>query len=116
MKLGKSCIAFLTFVSVLWVFCAVTYLGMLDGLPEVRTHLRYRGMEASTAADFLPPPPNVPLIVINNNDLPKQIREEQFSLNKIPEVDVEKLSVMRDAAEQVSIIFLEISQAIILEK
>ncbi|VDN23672.1 unnamed protein product [Gongylonema pulchrum] len=88
MRLSNKCIAAVAGASVLWMFIMVAYLGLLDE-PQGRT-LRHphRGTMQKTTST-VPPISNRSIRLENNNnknnnDLSKQILEEQFSLNNAP--------------------------------
>ncbi|VDM92409.1 unnamed protein product [Onchocerca ochengi] len=82
----------------------VAYLKLLDE-PRARItylHQRYHPLTYPAIDDRS----KLPLILNNNNhdnnnnDISKEMQEEQFSLNKIPEVDLEKLSIVQNQQEQ----------------
>ncbi|KAL4002808.1 Glycosyl transferase 2 family protein [Acanthocheilonema viteae] len=104
MRTNTHYIAVAIAMSLLWIFIMVAYLGLLDE-PRARissSHQRYHASAHSTSHSH-----SEPLILPitlenndNNNDISKEMQEEQFSLNKIPEVDLEKLSVVQNQQEQ----------------
>lgn len=83
------------------MFILVAYLGLLDE-PRTRSaslRKRYRGTVRRTSSAIAAPLKNSGHA--DNNDISKQMQEEQFSLNKVPEVDVDELSVIHNQLEQV---------------
>lgn len=105
MRISTNCIIGAITVSLLWIFIMVAYLKLLDE-PRARItylHQRYHPLTYPAIDDRS----KLPLILNNNNhdnnnnDISKEMQEEQFSLNKIPEVDLEKLSIVQNQQEQV---------------
>ncbi|VDN23883.1 unnamed protein product [Gongylonema pulchrum] len=82
----------------------VAYLGLLDE-PQGRTlRHRHRGTMQKTTST-VPPISNRSIRLENNsnknnNDLSKQMLEEQFSLNNAPKVDLDILSIIHNQQEQ----------------
>lgn len=107
---SRQCIGISILISLIWIFSMMQYL---RGLDEERRnsgpHLAERYVEEKKVARLPPraerlvPPPVVPQEMapaFYPNDISVQMREEQFSLNKIPEVDLVKLGIIHNDAEQ----------------
>lgn len=105
MRMNTNYIAVVIAISLLWIFIMVAHLGLLDE-PRARIttlHQRYHSLaySASHGHSGLFTLPVTLENNDNNNDISKEMQEEQFSLNKVPEVDLEKLSVVQNQQEQV---------------
>ncbi|CAG9531560.1 unnamed protein product [Cercopithifilaria johnstoni] len=104
MGINTNYMAIAIAISLLWIFIMMVYLGLLDEPRAQITslHQRYHASAHPTSHG------HSELLILpvtlknndNNNDMSKEMQEEQFSLNKIPEIDLEKLSVVQNQQEQ----------------
>lgn len=118
-KLRRSgqCVGIAALLIVIWVVSFIAYLGKF----EAQNRLSHR--RAIVAADRARLSRGdrlnvVQNLAISNDDQPKvqlssggdkvpvQMKEEQLSLNEIPEVNLEELSVIKDVEEQVCLLML----------
>ncbi|EFO20658.2 glycosyl transferase [Loa loa] len=104
MRMNTNYITAATAVSLLWIFIMMAYLGLLDE-PRARV-ISLRQQYHASVHPTLDGHSEMIILPItlnsneNNNDISKEMQEEQFSLNKIPEVDLEKLSIIQNQQEQ----------------
>lgn len=104
MRMNTNYVKIVIAISVLWTFIMVVYLGLPD---EPRARIisldqYYHASVHSTSHDHSELILSVTLKNYDNdNNISKEMQEEQFSLNKIPEIDLEKLSVVQDQQELV---------------
>lgn len=102
MRMNTNYITAAVAITLLWIIIMVAYLGLLDEPRAQITSLRQRYHVSAHPIFDDHSELKLPVALNNNNnDISKEMQEEQFSLNKIPEVDLEKLSIVQNQQEQV---------------
>lgn len=112
---NRSCIFISVVVSVVWVLAMVAYIGKLDaqnGQTSAARRAKFNWQRRDEqkkqpkqdpdlfGEKIAPPPADIP--ALDSSEIAGQIHEEQFSLNQIPDVDLDKLAVINSKAEQAS--------------
>lgn len=91
-------------LTILWVAIIYTYLRRIDNDLSRTDPSNSKSTEANRKYIISLVQPSSPLVALTStaeNDLSKDIFDEQLSPNKVPEVDLIKLAKVNDANEQV---------------
>uniref|UniRef100_A0A915B562 Polypeptide N-acetylgalactosaminyltransferase n=2 Tax=Parascaris univalens TaxID=6257 RepID=A0A915B562_PARUN len=107
---SRNCILISIVVSVVWVVAMLAYIGKLDAQNEQTSAARrakfiwqqqkkLAKQDPGLFGEKIAPPP-VEIRALDSSEIAGEMHEEQFSLNQIPDIDLDKLAMINSKAEQ----------------